>query len=219
MNKLKHIEIIQNLNFIKNEEIILLDKLLLKFPYYQNGQILLAKGLLNTNSIRYNRQLKKAAAYSSNREKLFKIIISNQESISEKKKENIDVIIENPEILDFDKPLRFDENESHSFSEWLNLIKIQKIDRSNEVLVDNFLQKETKISKPKKETFFKAVDSAKESIIENTDLVTPTLARVYLEQQHYQKAIFTYKKLILKYPKKSSFFAEQIKLISKLNIK
>ena len=83
MYKLKHIEIIQNLNFIKNEEIILLDKLLLKFPYYQNGQIILAKGLLNTNSIRYNRQLKKAAAYSSNREKLFKVIISNQESISE----------------------------------------------------------------------------------------------------------------------------------------
>ena len=50
-------------------------------------------------------------------------------------------------------------------------------------------------------------------LIENEELVTPTLAKVYFEQHHYEKAINAYKKLILKYPKKSTFFAAQIELI------
>ena len=81
------------------------------------------------------------------------------------------------------------------------------------------IKKEITISKPKKEAFFNAIDVAKESLIDNNDLVTPTLAKVYLEQGHYEKAIVSYEKLILKYPEKSSFFASQIKLISKLKNK
>ena len=55
--------------------------------------------------------------------------------------------------------------------------------------------------------------------MENNELVTETLARVYLEQQHFEKAIEAYKKLSLKYPKKSSFFADQINLINDLKKK
>jgi hypothetical protein len=40
--------------------------------------------------------------------------------------------------------------------------------------------------------------------------MTETLARVYLEQKKYQKAIQAYEILILKYPEKSSFFADRI---------
>jgi hypothetical protein len=40
--------------------------------------------------------------------------------------------------------------------------------------------------------------------------MTETLARVYLEQKKYQKAIQAYEILILKYPEKSAFFAQYI---------
>ena len=63
------------------------------------------------------------------------------------------------------------------------------------------------------------MDVAKESLIENESLVTPTLAKVYLEQGHYDKAISAYTKLCLKYPEKNSLFANQIKLINKLKEK
>ena len=46
--------------------------------------------------------------------------------------------------------------------------------------------------------------------------MTETLARVYLEQKNYDKAIRSYKILSLKYPEKSALFADQIKAIKKL---
>ena len=55
--------------------------------------------------------------------------------------------------------------------------------------------------------------------IEPESLMTETLARIYLEQKNYVKAIQSYKILILKYPEKSALFADQIKAIEKLQEK
>ena len=105
----------------------------------------------------------------------------------------------------------FNFNEEHSFSQWLNVVKIKKIDRENLISTD---QVEEKKNSQKK--FFSASNSAKNSLIENDKLITPTLAKVYMQQEHYDKAISAYEKLILKIPKKSTFFVNQIKLIKKL---
>ena len=213
-------EYIQTPQNIKEEDVAAIDSLLLEFPYYQTAQLLLTKGLLNTDSIRYNRQLKKAAAYSLDRKQLFTLITQNKAEHTFApmlEKEKIKSI---PEELKLGKPLDFNEGEKHSFSEWLALSKVKKIERKPKPqqtdLINKFIEKKTTISKPKKEAFFKAIDVAKESLAENNELVTPTLAKVYLEQGHYEKAISAYKKLCLKYPEKNSFFANQIKLINKL---
>ena len=47
-------------------------------------------------------------------------------------------------------------------------------------------------------------------------LMTETLAQVYLQQKNYTKAIKAFKILILKYPEKSGFFADQIRAVKKL---
>jgi len=211
-------QIIQNIEYpylINENNIMSLDQLLSNFPYFQTAQLLLARGLLNTNSLRYNSQLKKAAIYSLDRKKLFNLITLNkiEEKIKEPKESN--------KKLEIGKPLEFNENERHSFSEWLTLTKVKKINRNHKSknLIDNFLDNEATISSPKEDAFLKPITLARESLIENKELVTPTLAKVYLEQGYYEKAIVTYKKLILKYPEKNSFFSNQIKLIYKLKEK
>ena len=211
------IQLIEDPKKIKSDDIITLNNLLLKYPYFHIGQLLLTKGLLNTKNIHYNRQLKKAAAYCLDRKKLFYLITLNEVTKNKTKISKKEKTIEKK--LAIGEPLEFNKEESHSFSEWLTLLNVKKIQRKEPDLIDDFLSKEITITKPKKEAFFKPTDIAKESLIANDDLVTPTLAKVYLEQGHYEKAIDSYKKLILKYPKKSSFFAAQIKLIDKLNKK
>ena len=210
---------IQNPQQINSENIAKLDDILKDFPYYQTAQLLITKGLLNTDSVRYNKQLKKAAAYSLDRKQLFKLITFNK--VAQK---NVQIVSENIENnLTIGQPLDFDKDEEYSFSEWLTLSKIKKIDRTTKPntnqIIDDFIDKKISISKPQKSTFFKPIDVAKESLIENESLVTPTLAKVYLEQGHYDKAISAYTKLCLKYPEKNSLFAKQIKLIIKLKEK
>ncbi len=46
--------------------------------------------------------------------------------------------------------------------------------------------------------------------------MTETLAKVYLEQKKYKKALQAFKILSLKYPEKSGFFADQIRAVKKL---
>ena len=210
------IEVVNNSQLINTSDITCLEEILLEHPYFNSGQLLLAKWLLHSDSLRYNKQLKIAAAYALDRKKLFSLITINKVTEAEEIKQ-----IETNKDLETGMPLDFDEKATHSFSEWLALSKVKKIKRKKATLnvVDTFLEKKITISSPKKEVFFKAVNIAKESLIENNNLVTHTLAKVYLEQGHYEKAILAYEKLMLKYPEKNSFFANQIKLIKKLKEK
>jgi hypothetical protein len=131
-----------------------------------------------------------------------------------------------PEILELGKPLRFDKNEKHSFSEWLQLAQKKPIKR-DEVskkkaldkkekfeLLDKFIERNPKIV-PKEEAKLK-IDISESIKIDKTELMTETLAKVYLEQKKYKKAIQAYKILSLKYPEKSGFFADRITAVKQL---
>lgn len=233
MQKEKIISLILNPKTINKQDNLFLEDTIKKFPFFSISHILLAKGLLNTESVRYNRKLKQAALYSLERKRLFKLITQNLKekelSLKEESETEIIHIEDTPEFtelttdLKIGKPLEFDETEEYSFSQWLALTKVKKIDRSEKKteesnLINSFIESNPTI-KAKKNKFFSPTETAKTSLVENNELVTETLARVYLEQQHFEKAIDAYKKLSLKYPKKSSFFADQINLINDLKKK
>lgn len=79
-------------------------------------------------------------------------------------------------------------------------------------LLNKFIKEEPSISKPKSE-FFSPTKTAKQSLEESPDLVTETLARIYVLQKNYAKAIQAYQQLILVYPEKKTFFVSQIEKI------
>ena len=126
------------------------------------------------------------------------------------------------EKLEIGKPLDFSTNEKHSFQEWLQLSRIQPIIRENQEgtqiasinktqkleLIDKFIETNPKIPAVKKDAVTNInFDLNKE---DHSMLMTETLAKVYLEQKKYQKAIQAYEILILKYPEKITFFADRI---------
>lgn len=294
-----------------------LENILSEFPFLQSARAIYLKGLYNQDSFRYNTELRKTAAYTTDRSILFDFITSEQfQSVdkevftqSEKALQSIAVndseIIENEievddaeehvapvdkleesikrsiqvvedtetakqkipeaedrieesirssikatedfntasiekkdvqksetivketeEKLNIGKPLEFNASETHSFAEWLQLSKLTPINReevpkeeqeSAEIdesinkkmeIIDKFIEANPKIA-PVKNTMPTPVNIEKSSQ-ENSMLMTETLARVYLEQKKYSKAIQAYEILILKYPEKSVFFADRI---------
>ena len=50
------------------------------------------------------------------------------------------------------------------------------------------------------------------------DYFTETLAKIYIQQGRYEKAIEIIRKLHLVYPKKNRYFADQIRFLQKLEI-
>jgi hypothetical protein len=133
--------------------------------------------------------------------------------------------------LKIGEPLEFDKSENHSFSEWLKITNFKPIVR-DEVEVKNTVSETTTPLKDKLAIIDKFIsnnpkikpisgNAPKPKLVNNDEdfsdsLMTETLARIYLEQQNYNKAIQSYKILSLKYPEKSSFFADQIKLVKEL---
>lgn len=53
---------------------------------------------------------------------------------------------------------------------------------------------------------------------EDESYLTETLAKIYIKQRRYSKALEIIKKLNLKYPKKNAYFADQIRFLEKLII-
>lgn len=243
---------------INEKQTIALENVVLQFPYFQAARALHLKGLFNQESFRYNYELKKTAAYTTDRTILFEFITSDnftaiqQEKIDEIQKSLLDIevhhmeeVIVLPQIetiateeekveleviektseekLEIGKPLPFTPTERHSFQEWLQLTKFNPIEREVEEksaandpekqkklnIIDKFIEANPKIAPVKEMT--KPPANISKSVEEPTHLMTETLAKVYLEQKKYTKAIQAYEILILKYPEKSIFFANRIK--------
>lgn len=94
--------------------------------------------------------------------------------------------------------------------------KMQLLDSFVEKLPD-LKKRKPLISNPPPKVNYEEVRGETEAEEDNSSsLVTETLAKVYIKQKHYKKAIQAYEILRLKYPEKSSLFADRISEIKKL---
>ena len=71
---------------------------------------------------------------------------------------------------------------------------------------------------PTREVLSAPVSAEDDSEDMDDSYFTETLAKIYIKQQRYEKALEIIRRLDLKYPKKSAYFADQIKFLEKLII-
>ena len=120
------------------------------------------------------------------------------------------------------KKAKKQEPKTMSFSEWVIYSSKGKIEakpaksslEDKIKLIDTFLENQPKIPPVRQDQ--PKVDLSENNEFNKEELMTETLAKVYLQQKKYKKALYAYKILSLKYPEKNTFFADQIKRIKQL---
>ncbi len=87
---------------------------------------------------------------------------------------------------------------------------------NNSHLISNFINEDPGPIRADQNASLKG-DVSLASIREHDGFITDTLAKIYVKQGLYAKAIYAYERLSLKYPEKSAYFAAQIEKIKNIN--
>ena len=187
--------IIKNFDPKDEKQTLELKKILNSYPYFQSVSAHLLKTLKIQEKESFNELLPKTALLSYNRKVLRDWLFTSEE-------------IDNNDNSKVEK---------YSFLDWFDIIndEVPKVEKKLD-LIDEFIKNSPKIEFSKEEK----LDN--EIVIETKikdELITETLAKIYVTQKKFNKAIKAYDILSLKYPKKSSFFADQINYIKKLKSK
>ena len=208
MNKKNFLKILQNPNVLTKEELSFIEEINLEFPFFQASKVIYLTHLHKTDDLKFKKFLGSTAAITRNRKILYDLINENEKTGEDKK------IIKSPSDLFIKKSLK-KIDEQKSFVDWLIISNLKPIDRFNKDLVSSkFISK--KPLQNEKVTEEKNEGKTVNDMISQAGFMTETLAKLYLEQKNYDKAIQSYKILILKFPEKNSYFANQIKKIKRI---
>ena len=199
MNKIEYEKFIDDFDPNSEENIQKLENLIKDYPYFLQPKLYYLKILKDKKSKKYDSELKKTAISIYDRSWLFDWINLPWET----KKDN-------------NKTIEKDVTIKMNFIDWINYIEKNKVDINLSEsldkkfdLIETFLNNPSKIEKEDLNRNQK--DISIKTLTSENELMTETLAKIYLKQQKYKKAIDAFRILSLKYPEKNAFFADQIK--------
>ena len=246
MNQQRLNEWIKHPEKLNRDTLYELRTLLARYPYFQTVRLLYLKNLFLLHDITFGEELRRSAIYITDRKILFNLVEGDHYGVKALEKQVqqetapgidrtlslIDAFLANlPEETNQDHTIPLEistdytsyllkEDSSAENIDEQPLLQGQDlidsfINKTEEGTVD-FVVKEEEISSPTSEQ--DETEESVDEILDDESYFTETLAKIYVKQQRYSKALEIIRKLNLNYPKKNAYFADQIRFLEKLII-
>lgn len=166
------------------------------YPYCATFSILYAKNLANVNDLQFKAYLQKAALSAYHRDALQQLMEKTAVQAAQPNNTATNAVTEPYQLPELPK----EEESSKPFKQ--------------QALIDKFIANNPKIQFSDK---FEYEDPQPNLDSEVSDSIfTESLAKIYIKQGQYQKALHIFEKLNLKYPEKNTYFADQIRFLTKI---
>ena len=208
---------------LNEKNLIELKEILDEYPYFQSAHLLYVRNLSNEKNFRFASQLKVSAIHATDRSVLYQLLNPQQ-----KKEQRVDEIIEETELTKSSsdpKPpvIERKRSENQMIESIYRLDGEIDSDKTLAQLVKDINESATKnkndflkeLTPQDSEENYSSDDDTAESEV-NDEFITETLAKIYIKQGLYYKAINAFQRLKLKYPEKSIYFAKQIDEVTNL---
>ncbi|MDO5522703.1 MAG: hypothetical protein Q4G48_01505 [Bacteroidia bacterium] len=236
MTKLEILQYINDSDRLNGETLIRLKNLVQEYPYFQTAHLLLAKNRYLINPEEFEKNLPQVSALCADRTRFFYFI--NNEKYGrffpkEKSLENIDrteallssyfdnFSEEPPEITPVESSiistdyLTYLQSLENAGEEEISVNEHNGFKHQN--IIDNFLEK----ADANEIMFTPAKDEPQKPREPDTEpegqgFLTETLAKIYIKQKKYEQALTIIRQLSLNFPKKSAYFADQIRFLELL---
>ena len=214
------VELINHPERLDRDTLYELRSVLALYPYFQTARLLMLQNLFLLHDPSFDEELRRAAIYITDRKVIFQMIEAGHYKLPTPQKKSVDGKAADKEeresrtlsLIDtFLESIPKEEEEAQQAEE-TPLMKGQN-------LIDKFINDEGgRIVLKEEPEFVPEIEIADENDEKETDegYFTETVAKIYIKQGRYAKALEIIQRLNLNYPKKNAYFADQIRFLEKL---
>jgi hypothetical protein len=241
-------ELINHPEQLDRDTLYELRSLLALYPYYQTARLLMLQNLYLLHDPTFDEELRRAAIYITDRRVLFQMIeaahyrfrktesptLRSQTSTSSSRTLSLidsflDSMPKESESADEKKRKKRKPTPADAAVDYVAYLLETEGDIPTEdvpemkgqSLIDSFINNDNgRIVLSEEPTLTPQLDNPVDEGENATDegYFTETLARIYIKQGRYSKALEIIRRLSLVYPKKNAYFADQIRFLEKLII-
>ncbi|GBU07121.1 hypothetical protein AwDysgo_04520 [Bacteroidales bacterium] len=216
-----------------------IEALVEEYPYFQTARVLYLMNLQKEKDLRYASELRKLAFYASEQKQILYLLENEKyasflqsdiegETTKEKTFSLVEFFLSDKKVETVDA-LKEKSQETQIGSDYISyMLSAEASDKDkakpliHQGVIDQFIENDENNAlhftlKPESEMQVPPAIEDKKNAEEDA-FFSQTLAKIYLKQKKYEKALEIIRKLSLLYPEKNLYFADQIRYLEKLII-